>query len=113
VLDVQQIFGRAGRPQFDSFGEAYILTPVNKLPHYITALTTQVCLFAFISKSFLTFFLYQTPIESQFIKNLADHLNAEVSLGTVANVPPLLCLLIRIHTIALWGGLGGRCRAVA
>ena len=27
VFDVQQIFGRAGRPQFDDKGEAIILTP--------------------------------------------------------------------------------------
>ena len=27
VFDVQQIFGRAGRPQFDKEGEAIILTP--------------------------------------------------------------------------------------
>lgn len=68
VLDVQQIFGRAGRPQFDSLGEAHLLTTHDKLPHYLAMLT------------------HSTPIESQFIKNLPDNLNAEVVLGTVASV---------------------------
>ena len=68
VLDVQQIFGRAGRPQFDTMGEASILTTHNKLSHYLAMLT------------------HSTPIESQFIKNLPDNLNAEVVLGTVASI---------------------------
>ena len=36
VLDVQQIFGRAGRPQFDSSGEATIITTHSKLAHYVS-----------------------------------------------------------------------------
>lgn len=28
----------------------------------------------------------QLPIESQFIKSLSDHLNAEIVLGTVTNI---------------------------
>lgn len=35
MLDVQQIFGRAGRPQFDSSGEGVIITSHEKLPHYL------------------------------------------------------------------------------
>jgi activating signal cointegrator complex subunit 3 len=68
VLDVMQIFGRAGRPQFDVAGEGVILTARDKLPHYLSMLTTSV------------------PIESSFIKALADHLNAEIVSGTVTNV---------------------------
>lgn len=30
ILDVQQIFGRAGRPQFDDSGEACIITTLDK-----------------------------------------------------------------------------------
>ncbi len=30
---------------------------------------------------------HQTPIESQFVKMLVDNLNAEITLGTVTNVP--------------------------
>eukprot|EP00041_Stephanoeca_diplocostata_P037706 m.1438323 g.1438323 ORF g.1438323 m.1438323 type:complete len:1940 (+) comp25090_c1_seq3:91-5910(+) len=68
VLDIQQIFGRAGRPQYDTFGEATLITTHNKLAHYLSVMTRQ------------------TPIESQFISRLADHLNAEIALGTVTNV---------------------------
>ncbi|XP_066288135.1 activating signal cointegrator 1 complex subunit 3-like [Branchiostoma lanceolatum] len=68
ILDVMQIFGRAGRPQYDTFGEGVILTTHDKLSHYLSLMTQQ------------------TPIESQFIQNLTDNLNAEVSLGTVTNV---------------------------
>jgi superfamily II helicase len=35
MLDVQQIFGRAGRPQFDTSGEAHIITTHSKLAHYL------------------------------------------------------------------------------
>eukprot|EP00966_Prymnesium_polylepis_P087832 2032115-Prymnesium_polylepis.1 len=68
VLDVMQIFGRAGRPQFDTSGEGIILTSHAKLAHYLSMLTQQL------------------PIESQFVSMLCDHLNAEISLGTVTSV---------------------------
>lgn len=68
ILDVMQIFGRAGRPQFDKYGEGIIITTHEKLSHYLTLLTQQ------------------NPIESQFLGSLADNLNAEVALGTVTNV---------------------------
>lgn len=112
MLDVQQIFGRAGRPQFQDSGEVrragvlewdgqhlgesgdmlsqvsilpdekasdallkpsraltlpqgIIITTHDKLGHYLGMLTQQ------------------TPIESQFVIGLVDHLNAELVLGTV------------------------------
>ncbi|VUZ50971.1 unnamed protein product, partial [Hymenolepis diminuta] len=68
ILDVLQIFGRAGRPQFDRFGLAIIITTQDKLDHYIRLITNQVA------------------IESQLLENLNDHLNAEIALGTVTNV---------------------------
>lgn len=68
ILDVLQIFGRAGRPQFEDKGVGFILTSHDKLSHYITTITQQI------------------PIESRFIEKLEDNLNAEISLGTVANV---------------------------
>ncbi|XP_069582412.1 activating signal cointegrator 1 complex subunit 3 [Ranitomeya imitator] len=68
ILDVMQIFGRAGRPQFDKFGEGTIITTHDKLSHYLTLLTQQ------------------NPIESQFLESLSDNLNAEIALGTVTNV---------------------------
>ncbi|GFS12384.1 activating signal cointegrator 1 complex subunit 3-like, partial [Elysia marginata] len=67
ILDVMQIFGRAGRPQFDSFGHGTIITTHDKLSHYLSLMTRQ------------------NPIESQFTNSLIDNLNAEISLGTVTN----------------------------
>lgn len=69
ILDVLQIFGRAGRPQFQDTGIGMILTTHDKLQHYLTAVTQQ------------------QPIESQFSKKLIDNLNAEIALGTVTSVP--------------------------
>ena len=60
ILDVMQIFGRAGRPQFDTEGLGVIITKHEKLSHYLSLLTRQ------------------TPIESQFVASLTDNLNAEV-----------------------------------
>jgi activating signal cointegrator complex subunit 3 len=68
ILDVLQIFGRAGRPQFDTSGHAVIITAHDKLSHYLSLLTNQI------------------PIESSFITYLADNLNAEIALGTISNV---------------------------
>ncbi|KAM6495763.1 Sec63 Brl domain containing protein [Amanita muscaria] len=68
VLDVLQIFGRAGRPGLESSGEGYICTTEDKLTHYLESILSQI------------------PIESQFQKGLLDALNAEISLGTVSNV---------------------------
>lgn len=70
ILDVLQIFGRAGRPQFDKSGEGIIITTHDKLNHYLSLLTNQF------------------PIESNFIQCLADNLNAEIALGTISNVEP-------------------------
>ena len=63
MLDVQQIFGRAGRPQFEDEGLGIIITQHAQLSHYLGMLT------------------HQTPIESQFTKGLVDNLNAEIVLG--------------------------------
>lgn len=68
ILDVLQIFGRAGRPQFDTSGIGTIITTHDKLNHYLSLLTNQF------------------PIESNFIECLADNLNAEIALGTISNV---------------------------
>lgn len=40
MLDVLQIFGRAGRPQFDDFGEATLLTSHKALPDYLRKLVS-------------------------------------------------------------------------
>lgn len=42
VLDVLQIFGRAGRPGMETSGVGYICTTHEKLDHYLDAVTAQV-----------------------------------------------------------------------
>ncbi len=69
ILDVLQIFGRAGRPQFQSTGIGFICTTHDRLDHYLSAVTQQ------------------QPIESKFSRKLVDNLNAEIALGTVTSVP--------------------------
>ncbi|PQM33209.1 hypothetical protein Pyn_14185 [Prunus yedoensis var. nudiflora] len=94
MLDVMQIFGRAGRPQFDKSGEGIIITSHDKLAYYLRLLTSQL------------------PIESQFISSLKDNLNAEVALGTVTNVKEACAwlgytyLFIRMRLNPLVYGIG-------
>lgn len=94
MLDVMQIFGRAGRPQFDKSGEGIIITSHDKLAYYLRLLTSQL------------------PIESQFISSMKDNLNAEVVLGTVTNVKEACAwlgytyLFIRMRLNPLAYGIG-------
>ena len=68
MLDVMQIFGRAGRPGYDTSGEGILITEQSKLIQYLRLLT------------------HSLPIESQLLKSLPDHLNAEIVLGTVSTI---------------------------
>ncbi|KAK4565331.1 Pre-mRNA-splicing helicase BRR2 [Recurvomyces mirabilis] len=63
--DVLQMLGRAGRPQYDSYGEGIIITTQTELQYYLSLMNQQL------------------PIESQLVSRLADNLNAEVVLGNV------------------------------
>jgi len=67
ILDVQQIFGRAGRPGFDTRGNAMLITTHDNLNLYLRQL------------------LHQSPIESKFSENIANALNAEIAIGTVTS----------------------------
>lgn len=42
VLDVLQVFGRAGRPGLATSGQGFICTTADKLQHYLDAVTSQV-----------------------------------------------------------------------
>jgi pre-mRNA-splicing helicase BRR2 len=63
--DVLQMLGRAGRPQYDTYGEGIIITSQSEMQYYLSLLNQQL------------------PIESQFVSKLADNLNAEIVLGNV------------------------------
>jgi pre-mRNA-splicing helicase BRR2 len=67
MLDVLQMLGRAGRPQYDKSGEGVLITQHSELQYYLSLMNQQL------------------PIESQFILKLADNLNAEIVLGNVQN----------------------------
>ncbi|KAI0306975.1 Sec63-domain-containing protein [Multifurca ochricompacta] len=85
ILDVLQVFGRAGRPGFETSGEGYICTTEDKLQHYLDAVTSQVCIIRF-HLYFFVVTLCAESIESQFVKGMINAMNAEISLGTVATV---------------------------
>ncbi|KAH8676320.1 Sec63 Brl domain-containing protein [Xylariales sp. PMI_506] len=63
--DVLQMLGRAGRPQYDTYGEGIIITAQSEMQYYLSLLNQQL------------------PIESQMASKLVDNLNAEVVLGNV------------------------------
>jgi pre-mRNA-splicing helicase BRR2 len=65
--DMLQMLGRAGRPQFDTFGEGIIITTHQELQYYLSLLNEQL------------------PIESQMISKLPDIMNAEIVMGNIRN----------------------------
>ena len=46
ILDVLQVFGRAGRPGLETSGEGYICTTEDRLAHFLDKVTSQVCALA-------------------------------------------------------------------
>ncbi len=67
-LDLMQMLGRAGRPQYDTMGEGVLITTQSELQFYLSLTNTQL------------------PVESQLISRLPDLILAEMVLGTVTNV---------------------------
>jgi ATP-dependent DNA helicase HFM1/MER3 len=67
-LEMMQMLGRAGRPQFDDSAVAVIMTRQSKARRYETLVTGQ------------------DVLESRLHLNLIEHLNAEISLGTVRSL---------------------------
>lgn len=61
------MIGRAGRPQYDTFGESVIITNHSELQYFLSMLNQQL------------------PIESQLVKKLPDNMNAEIVLGNIRN----------------------------
>ncbi|KAI1727001.1 sec63 brl domain-containing protein [Ditylenchus destructor] len=68
ALDVMQMMGRAGRPQYDKIGKGILITHNSELQYYLSLMNQQL------------------PIESQMVAKLPDAFNAEVVLGTINNV---------------------------
>ncbi|CAG9768745.1 unnamed protein product [Ceutorhynchus assimilis] len=90
ALDVLQMLGRAGRPQYDTKGEGILITNHSELQYYLSLLNQQL------------------PIESQLVSKLPDMLNAEIVLGTIQNVRDavtwigysyLYIRMLRAHTL--------------
>jgi len=67
-LDLLQMLGRAGRPQYDTEGEGIIITTHKELQFYLSLINCQL------------------PIESQLVSKLADCMNAEVVMGTIQSI---------------------------
>lgn len=67
-LEVMQMLGRAGRPQFDKSAVAVIMTRQEKVRRYEVMMSGQEVL------------------ESRLHQNLIDHLNAEIGLGTIKDL---------------------------
>ncbi|KAM0680152.1 hypothetical protein GINT2_001535 [Glugoides intestinalis] len=72
MLDVLQIFGRAGRPQFDSMGEAMFLISSSKIDHYIKLLKRN------------------KDIESKLLFHVPECLNAEIYLNNTYSIATAL-----------------------
>ncbi|EED17429.1 DEAD/DEAH box DNA helicase (Mer3), putative [Talaromyces stipitatus ATCC 10500] len=67
-LEMMQMLGRAGRPQFDDTAVAVILTKKERVSIYEQMISGTM------------------QLESCLHLNLIDHLNAEISLGTVSDI---------------------------
>jgi ATP-dependent DNA helicase HFM1/MER3 len=67
-LEIMQMIGRAGRPQFDDSAIAVIITKQVKVRRYELMVTGQ------------------DALESRFHLSLIDHLNAEIGLGTIRDL---------------------------
>ena len=67
-MDVLQMIGRAGRPQFDTFGEGIIITSKADVMYYLSLMNNQL------------------SIESQLITRVVDLVNAEVAAGSVTSI---------------------------
>ncbi|KAG1756350.1 DEAD-domain-containing protein, partial [Suillus paluster] len=67
-LDIMQMMGRAGRPQFDTEGIAIILCETE------------------LESKYRGLVQGNTPLESSLHMNLTEHLNSEIGLGTITDV---------------------------
>ncbi|CAE7947152.1 Snrnp200 [Symbiodinium sp. KB8] len=64
-MDMMQMLGRSGRPQYDKTGHGIVITQHSELQYYLSLMNQQL------------------PIESQVLSVLPDMVNAELVLGTI------------------------------
>nr|BAS01408.1 U5 small nuclear riboponucleoprotein 200 kDa subunit [Lotharella vacuolata] len=69
LLDLIQMFGRAGRPQFDKNGIGVLITSIENIKYYTSLFNNNI------------------KIESFFHKYVISSLNAEVANGVITNLP--------------------------
>ncbi|ODO08415.1 ATP-dependent DNA helicase HFM1/MER3 [Cryptococcus wingfieldii CBS 7118] len=67
-IDIQQMMGRAGRPQYDKSGVVVVMCERSKVRKYETMLRSQ------------------TVLESCLHENLTEYINSEIGLGTITSV---------------------------
>lgn len=72
ATEIQQMVGRAGRPQFDTKGMAVIMTDDSKVAKYEAIANNK------------------EPVESHMSEKVIEHLNVEISLGTVNSMEQAL-----------------------
>lgn len=66
-IEMDQMAGRAGRPPFDTHGTVVVMTEKHNYSRYNNSLALE-------------------PLESQLFANLLEHLNAEISLGSILSL---------------------------
>ena len=72
VLDILQIFGRAGRPQYDTEGHAFLLTSTSKMDNYTVPLKRN------------------KEIESKLLHHVTDSICAEIYLSNITCISDAL-----------------------
>ncbi|GAA5989083.1 hypothetical protein JCM10908_001151 [Rhodotorula pacifica] len=93
-LEILQMIGRAGRPQFDTLGVAVIMTEKGCESKYSDLVNAQ------------------TRLESCLHNSLTEHINSEIALGTIQDVASALhwlrstFLFVRITKNCAFYGLG-------
>ena len=76
IIDVLQMIGRAGRPQFDTSGTAVIMTCDNTRNRYQNLISGQEL------------------VESTLMKSIPTYLNTEIAIGTIRNIRQAQCWLL-------------------
>lgn len=67
-LDLLQMLGRAGRPQFDTEGEGLVITTYSEMLYYLSLCNNQL------------------QVESSLLHRLSEHINAEVVIGNISSL---------------------------